>query len=342
MLKVKIRSIQHLRAIAALMVVFHHLAWKAEQNNLDFLSWYIVGDAGVDLFFVISGYIMCRTTDDGGVGPLKFLWARVLRIIPLYWVVTTAALVVYIVSPGHVNSSGGTTDLVGSYTLLPSEGKFLVRNGWTLSYEFYFYLIFSIGLLLGTWARRSVPLLFIFLAVGVGGWLGFGGLWSDFLTNPLLLEFAFGMAAYSLLKLNYLNRFWYLVLLLLGVGWLLLTNFGGGIGVRVIDYGFASSFIFIGWVGIDSSAEGVVVNSFGRQMEALGDASYSLYLVHPFGLSLAAIVYRKLGLSEGELLFFFLLSSFSVLSGWLCFRWIEEPLRDLIRRHRLDSMFRFS
>lgn len=77
-----IRSIQYMRAIAALLVVFHHAAWKAHQHTSDPWAGFRVGEAGVDLFFIISGFIMCEATRRRPVSFGAFMKARAVRILP--------------------------------------------------------------------------------------------------------------------------------------------------------------------------------------------------------------------------------------------------------------------
>ena len=92
-------SIQYMRAIAALLVVINHAAWKGAQFSTDPLGWFNIGGAGVDLFFIISGYIMCHTVYLKKKNFSSFLNARLKRIMPLYWVLTTMALTIFIIFP---------------------------------------------------------------------------------------------------------------------------------------------------------------------------------------------------------------------------------------------------
>ena len=137
----KILSIQWMRAIAILMVILQHAAWKGTQYSTNPLGWLKVGEAGVDLFFIVSGFVICHVTYNKTPAPFEFVKARLVRILPLYWLLTCVALVVYLIKPELVNSSGGITSVFHSFTLLPTSSKYLIRNGWTLSYELYFYIL---------------------------------------------------------------------------------------------------------------------------------------------------------------------------------------------------------
>jgi exopolysaccharide production protein ExoZ len=133
--RVKVVSIQYLRAVAALGVVAYHAGIEAGWAN----TWPLEGmSAGVDIFFVISGFIMWITTDRTGMKPIEFWRRRIERIVPLYWIVTTLAVLVAIGS----TSLGGKTNLwhvVSSYLFLPSTnpdtGKLepIVSPGWSLN-----------------------------------------------------------------------------------------------------------------------------------------------------------------------------------------------------------------
>src|SRR5215469_12911355 len=187
-----LQSIQACRALAALLVVHVHATVMARTyaeryGSLDALSnaFYntlSIGQLGVDLFFVISGFIMIFVTDSlpsSRASVRAFLERRIARIVPLYWFFTFVLAALIVLAPGVVVHG----------ELMP-----VVPPGWTLSFEMFFYL--SLALLLLLPARHRVWLLSLaFLAlVGVG---------TAFppdreqpilrvLTSPLLLEFLYG------------------------------------------------------------------------------------------------------------------------------------------------------
>src|SRR5687768_4763171 len=135
-----IESIQIMRGIAAVMVVLLHISVKGGQYGNGALGGFLIGGAGVDLFFIISGYIMCISTAGKQLNFYEFFLHRIQRIIPLYWFSTTVALGIYLYNPGLINTSGGETSIWASYTLIPTRNRLLNSNGWTLSFEFFFYL----------------------------------------------------------------------------------------------------------------------------------------------------------------------------------------------------------
>jgi peptidoglycan/LPS O-acetylase OafA/YrhL len=119
------------------------------------------GAAGVDIFFIISGFVMVissrRFVDRAGTW-LIFLRHRAVRIVPLYWLLTTVKIIAVAILGGVVLRTGlGFNFVTGSYLFLPvtdSAGHFrpVLPVGWTLTYEFLFYLLFAAALLFPAWA----------------------------------------------------------------------------------------------------------------------------------------------------------------------------------------------
>ena len=138
-------SIQALRALAALAVTtYHALQWA--DGGFD------VGRAGVDVFFVISGFIMWHVTAGRDMAPADFLWRRLTRVAPLYWLSTLGVLAVALVWPAFLPEvRPGWAHLALSLAFIPHlDPKGLpfptLPPGWTLNYEAVFYLIFAAAL----------------------------------------------------------------------------------------------------------------------------------------------------------------------------------------------------
>src|SRR5688572_1031667 len=155
----KLYSVQALRAIAALMVLLYHLVntgafgWKSADGNLIQPAALIsaIGFAGVDLFFVISGLVMTVTCYDrfGRRGQwAPFLARRLIRIYPLYWLVSLGVLAICWLWPElAARDKFSRPTLLKSFLLWPQVEYPIVAVGWTLTYELFFYLVFA-GLLL--------------------------------------------------------------------------------------------------------------------------------------------------------------------------------------------------
>lgn len=320
-------SVQYLRAIAAFMVLLSHSVFKLELNGSTLLGWYQIGGYGVDLFFIISGFIMCLTIERKKDSFFSFMKKRIVRIIPLYWVLTSVALVIFLLLPSAVNSSGGETSVIASYFLIPNGSKYLINNGWTLSYEFYFYFIFSLCLAFGTFQKQVTSFLLAFLAL-IGIVFSFQNPLLTFLTNPLLLEFILGIIAFKLIR-NYrpsisLCTFF----IFIGVAGLIQVNSFGGVTTalgRSLNGGLPMFFIFIGLVSLERKLK------MNKPLYELGMSSYSLYLLHPFSLALVTIVFKKLGLIDHSLIYLVTMLITSLVMGWLCYYYLEMKLDKLIR-----------
>lgn len=339
-----ILSIQYLRGLAALLVLLSHVAWKGEQYAGNPMSWFHVGEAGVDIFFVISGFVMCHTTRHKHGRPFdvaRFLGHRFSRIMPLYWVLSTVALAVFLLMPGMVNSGGGQTDILRSYLLIPSEDKYLIHAGWTLSYELFFYAIFAVGLLL---ARRPGHVLTCVVLAGLfllgraleGSQAGEPmGVLTAFATDAILINFIFGIALYHLYQRQSLpmNVVW-LVLLVAAIWFVAVNQEWVHIRYRCFRYGVPAFLLCWGL----SRLEGLLQRAPSRLASYIGDSSYSLYLVHPFALALIARLLQKLSLVQPGWLFVMVCTVLSVVAGFVCYELIEKRLLHF-SRPRIDAAF---
>src|ERR1039457_1883087 len=190
-MKRTVHSIQHLRAVAALMVVaFHAIVSRWNAPQVEDLA------LGVDIFFVISGYIMMATTRT--MRPGEFAYKRLVRIVPMYWLMTAVLLAAVgihffrhtVVTPQYVTKSFLFIPYIGREGILAP----LLGPGWTLNVEMFFYLIFTAALLLPYRLRLpTVGALFVTMVVaGAFVHMTTPALWLY--TRPRLLEFVIGMA----------------------------------------------------------------------------------------------------------------------------------------------------
>ena len=326
-----ILSMQYMRAIAALLVVIHHARFKASIYSTNPLEWFHIGGAGVDLFFIISGFIMCYTVDTKKISLSKFLIARVKRIIPLYWVLTSFALVAFMLYPDKVNSSGGVTNIAASYFLFPTTDSYLIKNGWTLSYEFFFYALFATGLFFISKLRFLLPVILISLLVGIGIIIEPKNQIVNFMTDSLLLEFVFGIFLFYLYKKTQLNTTLGFVFVALAVLAFYIVNQNQLNYPRVVEYGLPALLLFIGMLSFEPFFQKNKSHPFLLLFESIGNSSYSLYLLHPFVLVAATMILVKLGLAEHGYLFAALLSISSIIGGHLCYLILEKNLQKMVR-----------
>jgi exopolysaccharide production protein ExoZ len=327
-------SVQYLRGIAAFMVLLNHVAWKVQQRGSHVLDGFGIGEAGVDIFFIVSGFIMCHITAGPRVDIREFVRNRCIRILPLYWILTTVALGIFLIAPERVNTSGGSTHLLASYLLVPVNGKFLVQAGWTLSYEFYFYLVFAVGLLFGARLGPLLAALALVTLAGLGSWHASDATAWSFLTNNLLLEFVAGIGLYGAHRLRLVRRRW-VAWLMLAAGVLIFVAENRSEDrtflspVRAIRYGLPALLVCWGMV----SLERPIARHRIRWLERLGDISYSLYLSHAFSIGACGLLLARVPASGrwgGWLLTGVLLAA-ALLGAELCYRVIELPTRRALR-----------
>jgi peptidoglycan/LPS O-acetylase OafA/YrhL len=274
--------------------LLEHVGFKSAQYSTDLFSGFHVGGGGVDLFFLISGFIMCHTTANKHQtkgAAAQFIWRRVTRILPLYWLITCFALLVYLMMPGQINSNSGGTDLVASYLLLPTDQVYLVSNGWTLSYEFLFYAVFMLGLFFTRGVGTVLVIALLLMMVIIGMVNPQATVWGDFLTKVLLLEFILGMLVYYYYQhIKQLPLALCAVLIGLGIGALLAVNQGIRSGNHVIDEGLPMVLILVGALGL----EPLLQKRPSEFLKSLGDSSYAMYQVHTFVLAAGAMILSKL------------------------------------------------
>src|SRR6266567_3039596 len=169
-----ISSIQYLRAVAATMVVYHHARDRLPGFSEAFPS--PIGQAGVDLFFVISGFIMVVTTWSKPVSPGVFMLRRVIRIAPTYWIYTTLLAFFILVFPSVLKLEVTPAHYLYSLLFIPHVSPLdnsvspLLQLGWTLNYEMFFYCVFAVTLITSA-AYRVVVVTLMLTGLIVAGWL---------------------------------------------------------------------------------------------------------------------------------------------------------------------------
>ena len=296
-----------------------------------------IGAAGVDIFFVISGFIMWVTTVGKPIGPQEFMWRRIIRIVPLYWIATLATFAVAVLKPQFffdTNSSVG--NLLGSLFFVPiikdEALQPVVEQGWTLSYEMFFYLIFSVSLLLPEF-RRLWFLIVILGAVVVAHFLLPSGYASIF-TQPIILEFAAGIVIGHLWKQGYRLPFRVAIGLMI-IGVVLLIASDPLIHLeRAVRWGIPAMLLLSGAVFAERE-RGVPQLAF---LHFLGDASYSIYVWHVLTGILVTALLLRLGVPHD-------MQPMPIALGSLAFAivfylGIERPIQRKIRSSRPRPAYR--
>jgi peptidoglycan/LPS O-acetylase OafA/YrhL len=282
-------TVQALRAFAASSVVVHHIMIVAVQKAGYQYSFPSSAAAGVDLFFLISGFIMVYThfDDFGKAGAsASFVWRRLIRIVPLYWIATTVAVALLIVIPSaFATLKLDWQNVLFSYLFLlsrTSNGGFntILVTGWSLCYEMYFYALFALLLFL----PRRMFLIAGGAIFGAGLTIDAAGLeippWATVATNPLLLEFYLGtIIAFLFIRGFYLPPALALIGIFAGIAAIVIINYPGGSDwtVRVLCWGAPGAIILASAVSLEKTSLRVPT-----PLVALGESSYSLYLMHIF------------------------------------------------------------
>jgi exopolysaccharide production protein ExoZ len=289
-------GVQALRALAVGLVVMTHLKYAGDFSDVSWIRNH-AGAAGVDIFFVISGFVISSSAESLGFDATRFFENRVTRVAPLYWL-TSLPLLVSMLKNGRPVSHGS---LVDSFLFLPlADFGGLSRDinpmGWSLSFELWFYVLFSIALLaVRQHAWRAV--LAVLLASSLLVELFYRGAWSfpRFAASPLTWEFGAGMLIYQ-----WRDRLHPVVVALAAIGVPVLAVVGwiagrahDPFGDYVADYGAAVRRVAT-WGLLGVCLVVLVVHrdrrpgvTWPRPLLRLGDWSYSLYLIQPYGLWIA-------------------------------------------------------
>ena len=319
----KLYGVQWLRAVAAILVVAYHSALKW---SLDFGA----GAYGVDIFFVISGFIMWTITE-GPIGPVEFLRDRLARIVPLYWIATVAMAA--FTAAGLVPRAVLTpASFLTSIFFIPysADGTHiwpLLVQGWTLNYEMIFYLALA-GLILASRKYRLVGLIALFGAAVMGGVLvKISAKPFQFYTDPIVLEFVLGaIIGWAMTRRPVRHRLVGFGLVLAGAllfGLILVSPLRD---VRILAAGAPAGLLVAGTVAIEQSG----VSMKWRPLVFLGDASYSIYLFHYFIIRIAGKVLSvHMGVAA-------VASTVVAATAAACVIYlvIEKPLIGLLRRKR--------
>ncbi len=282
---------------------------------------------------------MCTSTYGQPLNFVRFIIRRIKRIMPLYWLATTLALIVFLYNPKLVNSSGGETSIWASYTLFPNGKRFLNDNGWTLSYEFFFYFIFGLFIHKGTYRAIQVSSLLLLLLPILGLFFNFNDQAFIFSTKSFLIEFAYGMGCFYLFNMKSVRlKVKYAIgICIFGVILFPLQLFLGIPDTekwRGLVWGIKMLLIFAGLLSLEDPIRRSTF-LFKGLLLAIGDSSYSLYLIHPFVLSGTAICLRHFGMASNPWLFTIILILFSVAAGYFVYLYVERPLTSLLRRNAL-------
>lgn len=336
----KLYSVQYLRGLAAVLVVIAHAA----AHPLSESSYVLLrlGQLGVMLFFVISGFIMVAITGPGPFAPLTFLKRRIIRVVPLYWLVTTVTAALALALPSLFHTTVFTwPHYIQSLLFIPHEAPGrggtspILSLGWTLNYEAFFYVTFALCALLAA-AQRVVVLSVAFSAlVLVGVVFQPQDPALSFYTNQAVLGFVVGA--------------W--------IGWLKIRGGAERLPGAVLSALLVAGLVALAWAFIVYREPEESLISFAclvlfsaglllaglryeKQLprtailETLGDASYAIYLTHMFVIGLTVAIGGRV-LPDVPAAYLGLVAVSAVLAlalGLVVHRTIEMPMLKAFRR----------
>lgn len=332
-----------MRALAAFLVVLYHarlLTPLGQALPLDF------GRAGVDIFFVISGFIIQHVAARDDVGrPGAFMAKRLVRVVPLYWLLTVLIGVFVPFLPALAGQAGvpDAGMVVRSLLFVPyfdGTGQIhpVLFIGWTLNYEMFFYVLFAAGLLIGSALKRLIALSTALLAlVAIGFAADPDSAIGITYTSPLLLEFGAGLWLHGLwqrlsrrsfgatgrLAAQLVMAIAFMALIMGAIFWPAIPD--------VLKWGVPAVAIVASALMLERP-DGRVGHPL---LLRLGEASYAIYLVHPLVIKamsvLAAIFLRNAALLPQAALLLATLLMVGT-AGVVVNMLIERPLLGILRR----------
>jgi exopolysaccharide production protein ExoZ len=316
-------SLQTLRFVAAMMVVYVHAAQTAVtatgSNGLLPHQFQLVGWAGVDIFFVISGFIIAKTAP--GLTWREFAWKRFRRIIPIYYLACIPAVFMF------VKVGFGWREFVATFLLWPATDVMtapVLPVAWTLCFEALFYAAATLVLVNRRWLYAVLGPFAVAMALRPVGPV------FQFLGNPIILEFAMGVGlAYA--PMHRVGRWGIPVgaAALIAAGLYGMASPEGTLEFlagedafrRVLIYGIPSALIVYGVMQIRAKP---------GLWTYLGDGSYTLYLFHTFPISALLALWAIFPLPPDLIILVGMAAS--VLLAWRVFERFEKPILRLMKR----------
>jgi peptidoglycan/LPS O-acetylase OafA/YrhL len=335
----RIVSIQVCRGLAALLVVLTHIHGIEETHfTSHHLRLFGYGDIGVDIFFVISGIVIASVTAGKFGSPHNaavFLYHRLARIFPIFWIYNTLSLLANRLAPLAGSTHQHSFSVLPSYLLIPTQLPMPLFQGWTLTFEVYFYLAVTLLLLI---PERISPWLLALWGIAIVALKLHIGLSPspiiNLLLNPSVLEFLAGYVLFHLYRRSRLHpaagvllltaSFALLVAIILHDNPIAIVN---APWKRPLLYGTFSILLLFGALELERSR----IIRYLPLFNSIGDWSYSIYLSHVLVLAVVARIIERLLPAPASLFAITLIGLFAVLLvGYLSYTFIERPLLTLL------------
>ena len=304
--------IQYLRAIAAIATVGFHIIGTSYSYGYDYPNFFMIsnwGGHGVDLFFVISGYIIVYVQDIKQKDTKTFLWNRFARIIPTYYFLTTFIIILMIGFPNIFKGTIQKEQVFQSYLFLNTffSNTPLIYVGWSIEYEIFFYLIFAVSILFKEKINEKYfTLVVIFL------------IFLLFNLNLMILEFCLGIFVHLLSKKFKLNNLKSVFIFFVGFLIFIFNSMIDSNLDRFFTYGISSALMLFGILNLKEYRF--------KTLKFLGDASYSIYLMQVFTISFFFKALQYFSINSFDFLFFLFNILFSILVGSIFYFIFEKKI----------------
>lgn len=327
------KSIQALRGLAALFIVLEHVRYLN------------CGAFGVDIFFCISGFMIIFSTEKSAE---HFFAKRLIRILPLYYLFTLATFAALLFFPNAFETTEARPEfLIKSLLFLPFDiggGVLqpLMRIGWTVNCEIFFYLIFWIGMKINHKFRALFSALFLGVFVALAAVFPEASAFLSFYGNPVMLDFCFGMVLYYIAKRLYMAKSqaklpnsckWISVtgVIILFAYFLITRSFLDILAFRrPLFWGLPAALLVLCFFLAE------LYFPMPTTLVRLGDISFSLYLVHYYPVAfLDRKVFDFSAFSSQALLGTALAIAISVILSFISFQIIEQGFCGYLKRKLL-------
>lgn len=324
----EVLSIQYLRAVAAIAVVIMHIG-EIFGHKFSF------GATGVDLFFVISGFIMWMVSRQREASATMFVKKRLLRIVPLYWLVTLFLATCATIRPNlfPLDNPIPSHVLLSLFFIphLSPAGTFdkpLISQAWTLNYEMFFYFLFALTLA-GAKKYQFFALNALLLGSVLCGYLfDFSSSVGSVYTSPLLIEFLAGIyICHSWINNTVLSKHCAYAAIALGIIGIASVYLLQPQLPRIIKCGLPAIMIVFGVISLDSRNPVPKI----RWLKLLGDASYAIYLVHFLAWLVVSIVVAKLGWQLNQVTYVVTVFT-AIIAGVATHLLVEKPIAQFLSR----------
>lgn len=337
----KFTGIQMLRFAAAMLVAVMHItqAMSMHLSGQGPNHFWAPGSVGVDIFFVISGFVMGITTPPSGPTwrersrqAWAFLQRRLIRVVPLYWFYTGLKVALLAAMPTlALRASLDGAHLAASLVFLPWPSPWgrmepVLPVGWTLNFEMLFYALFALAVLLRL--PRLIGCLAVFALLALAAHIDSGSTRLNFWGSSMAFEFVLGVALARLRQKRLaLTPEAGLLALCLGLLWIFALPWTAR-DERLLSWGLGAAMVVAGVLWLEPWARrlpGAATLAF------LGDASYSIYLSHTFVVPAGARAAAELGWTQ-PLAVGLLLGVAVVLGGCMSYVMLERPMTHKLQR----------